>query len=58
LFNRGLFPASLSVSWKDLDIAGTYVIRNVWSQTDEGKSDQKYSATIPAHGVKLIRIYR
>ncbi len=58
LFNRGLFPAPLTVTWKDLGIAGSYTIRNVWSQTDEGKSDEKYTATIPAHGVKLIRIYR
>lgn len=58
MFNRGLFPAQLTVTWKDLGVSGLYTIRNVWSQLDESKSDQKYTATIPAHGVKLIRIYR
>jgi len=58
LFNRSLFPAPLTVTWKDLGINGSYIVRDVWSQSDEGKYDQKYTATIPAHGVKLIRIYR
>jgi alpha-galactosidase len=58
LFNRGLFPSSLTVSWKDLGISGIYTIRDVWSQTDIEKSDSKFAATIPSHGVKLLRIYR
>jgi alpha-galactosidase len=58
LFNRGLFPAQLTVTWKDLGISGNYIVRNVWSQSDEGKYDNKYTASIPAHGVKLIRVYR
>ncbi len=58
LFNRGLFPASLTVTWKDLGISGTYTVRDLWPQTDEGKFDQKYTATIPAHGVKLVRVYK
>jgi len=58
MFNRRLFPAPLTVTWKDLGITGNYVIRDVWIQKDISNSDQKFTATIPAHGVKLIRIYR
>jgi alpha-galactosidase len=58
LFNRGMFAAPLTVTWNDLGIAGHYTVRNVWSQSDEGRYDQKYTATIPAHGVRLIRVYR
>ncbi len=58
LFNRGLFSASLTLGWQDIGINGSHIVRNVWSQTDEGTFDQKYTAIIPAHGVKLIRIYR
>ncbi len=58
LFNRGLFAATLTVNWKDLNISGIYTARDVWMQQDEGKYDQTYSVRIPAHGVKLIRIYR
>jgi len=56
LFNRGMFPAEITVTWKDLGIAGNHAIRDVWSQKDIGKSDKKFTATIPAHGVKLVRI--
>jgi alpha-galactosidase len=58
LFNRGLFPASLTVTWKELGISGIYTVRNLWSQTDEGNFDQKFTSTIPTHGVKLIRVYK
>ena len=58
LFNRGLFAASLTVTLKELGLSGTYTVRDLWSQSDEGKFDQKYSATIPSHGVKLLRVYK
>jgi len=58
LFNRGLFPAPLKVTWRDLGIAGNHTIRDVWMQQDISNSDQKFAATIPAHGVKLLKIYK
>ncbi|MEI6059516.1 MAG: NPCBM/NEW2 domain-containing protein [Bacteroidota bacterium] len=58
LFNRGLFPADLTVDWKDLSITGKYTVRDLWSQKDEGRFDEKYTAIIPAHGVKLVRIIK
>jgi alpha-galactosidase len=58
LFNRGLFPSPLTVTWKDLGITGNFVIRDVWMQEDISNSVQKFVATIPAHGVKLLKIYR
>ncbi len=58
LFNRGLFPAPLTVTWRDLGITGNHTIRDIWTQQDISNSDQKFAATIPAHGVKLIKIYR
>jgi len=32
LFNRGLFAAPLTVNWKDLNINGSYIVRDIWSQ--------------------------
>ena len=58
LFNRGMFTAPVTLTWEELGIGGSYVVRNVWSQKDEGKYDKKYTSEIPAHGVKLIRIYK
>lgn len=58
LFNRGLFTSQLTVTWSDLNLKGTHTIRDIWSQTNEGRFDQKFSTAIPAHGVKLIRIFK
>ena len=58
LFNRGMFTAPITLTWEELGLSGRYVVRNVWSQKDEGKYDKKYTSEIPAHGVKLIRIYK
>jgi len=58
LFNRGMFPMPLTVTWNDLGINGIQAIRDVWSQKDIGKSSEKYTAELPAHGVKLLRIYK
>jgi alpha-galactosidase len=58
LFNRGMFPDSITVNWNDLGINENYVIRDVWSQKDIGKTKVKYTASIPSHGVKLIKVYK
>jgi alpha-galactosidase len=58
MFNRGMFAASLSVTWKDLGIKGNYVVRDVWSQKDIMTTDEKFTSNIPAHGVRLIKVYK
>ena len=58
LFNRGMFPASLTVTWMDLGIRGSYTIRDVWSQKNIAESNEKYTSLIPSHGVKLIRLIK
>ncbi len=32
------------------------IVRNIWKQKDEGIFDNSFSASVPAHGVKLITI--
>ncbi len=58
LFNRGLFTAPIAVNWNDLGISGNFIVRDIWSQHDEGNYSGSYTATIPSHGVKLVRIYK
>jgi alpha-galactosidase len=58
IFNRGMFQSAINVIWKELGIKENYIIRDVWSQKDIGKTSGNYTANIPAHGVKLIRIYK
>lgn len=58
LFNRGMRPATVGLQRSDLNISGDYTIRDVWKQEDIGPLGESYSAVVPSHGVKLLRIYK
>lgn len=57
LFNRGEFPAPVTVRWTELGLpAGSAVpVRDLWPQRDLGPVAGSFTATIPRHGVRLIR---
>jgi alpha-galactosidase len=57
LFNRGANPARLSVRWSDVGLksAPTHA-RDLWAHTDLALSGEEYFATVPAHGVVLLRV--
>lgn len=55
LFNRENAPKSLTVSFADLGITGTYTIRDLWTHTDEGATTT-ITTTLPVHGCKIIRL--
>ncbi|MBP7557857.1 MAG: NPCBM/NEW2 domain-containing protein [Chitinophagaceae bacterium] len=46
----------LSVDWAKLGLTGEYTVRDLWKQQDIGKAKGKYSAKVPYHGVKLIKL--
>lgn len=56
LFNRTEAPVSMSVKWKDLNLAGSATVRNLWSHTDLGSMDSMYTATVPSHGVVMLKV--
>lgn len=56
LFNRGESAVTRSVNFAtDLNISGSATVRDMWTHTDMG-SMTSYSASIPAHGCKLLKI--
>lgn len=55
LFNRDDSPKSVQVTFSDLGMTGEYNVRDLWKHSDEGKASQ-LSATIPAHGCKIVRL--
>lgn len=55
LFNRDDAPKSMSVNFADLGIEGEWNVRDLWKHADEGKASS-VSATIPAHGCKVVRL--
>ena len=55
LFNRDDSSRSMGVTFADLGIAGTWNVRDLWKHTDEG-SATAVSATVPAHGCKIVKL--
>ncbi|MBP1639536.1 MAG: Alpha-galactosidase [Bacteroidetes bacterium] len=56
LLNLKTTPTSASVSWKELNIVGPAKVRDLWVRTDLGAMASEYTATIPAHGVSLVKV--
>lgn len=54
LFNRGLHPAKITVSWRDLGLRGPQLVRDLWAQKNVGTFPSEFSITVPAHGAALV----
>jgi len=58
LLNRGESAATVTAQWPDLGLSGPRVVRDLWRQKDLGQFDGRFGATVPRHGVVLVRISR
>lgn len=56
LFNRSRTEATVTANWPDLGILGRQTVRDLWRQQDVGDFTGKYTATVPPHGVVLVKI--
>ncbi len=57
LFNRGEEPAQISVNWEGLGMSGKNPkVRDLWTHKDVAVSGDKYTATVPRHGVVMLKI--
>jgi len=56
LGNRGDVPVEITATWRDLEVKGPQLVRDVWRQRDLGPSDGEYRARVPRHGVLLLRM--
>ena len=50
-------PASVSANWSDVKVSGNQLVRDLWRQKDLGTFADKFDATVPRHGVVLVRIW-
>ena len=57
LFNLGETETQVHVNWSDLGLKGKLHVRDLWRQKDLGKFKNSFSATVPRHGVVLIRVW-
>jgi alpha-galactosidase len=58
LLNRGSSEREISVSWTDLGYPEhlSASVRGIWAKKDLGKRTGSFSATVPSHGVVMVRI--
>jgi alpha-galactosidase len=56
LLNRSETPALLSVSWDELQISGSWNIRDVWQHRNLGKQATFFESEVPVHGCKVVII--
>jgi alpha-galactosidase len=56
LFNRSEAAAKMAVSWEELGLHGRRKVRDLWAHRDQGAHADRFSATVPAHGVVLLAI--
>jgi hypothetical protein len=56
LFNLGEDGQPVRVSWADLGLTGKHQVRDSWRQADLGRFTDHFEATVPRHGVVLVKI--
>ena len=56
LFNLSRQEQQLTVEWGKLGLRGAQRVRDLWRQKDLGVSAERFSTTVPRHGVVLIRV--
>ncbi len=56
LFNRGEGEARVTARWADLGLQGRQAVRDLWRQQELGSFQNQFAATVPRHGVALVRM--
>jgi len=56
LFNRGDKAAEMTVKWSDVGASAKPKVRDLWAHQDVNVEGGSYTATVPVHGVVLLRV--
>ena len=56
LFNRSALQTVIAASWRAIGLRGSARVRDLWTHTDVGVMTDRFSATVPAHGVVMVRV--
>ncbi|MFN8009212.1 MAG: putative Ig domain-containing protein [Terriglobia bacterium] len=57
LFNRGEGGVIVTARWTDLGISGRQTVRDLWRQKNLGSFEKQFQASVPRHGVVLVRLF-
>lgn len=56
LFNTGEWEMPLRVSWKQLNIKGRQIVRDLWRQKDIGVFEHNFKCNVGRHGVMMVSL--
>jgi len=56
LFNRSSQPMQVTAHWGDMGVFGPQPVRDLWQHQNLGTFSDSFTATVPAHGVVLVKI--
>ncbi|MEV6900971.1 fibronectin type III domain-containing protein [Amycolatopsis sp. NPDC051372] len=56
LFNLGSAPTSVTANFGDFGLTGAAKAHDLWSHQELGLSNGSFTATLPVHGSKLLRL--
>ena len=57
LFNRTDEEADITVTWSNLELSTDSAdVRDLWLHEDVGVVDGEYTASVPSHGVVMLRV--
>ena len=56
LFNRGHKERRVRFGWRDIGATGPQIVRDLWRQQDIGRFDDGFEASVPRHGVVLVKV--
>jgi len=56
LLNRSDSTADIAVSWSDIGLNGACTVRDLWKRTDVDQNSDGYTASVPSHGVVLLKV--
>lgn len=56
VFNRSEKPKQVDIKWSEYKITAGFAIRDLWEHRETGTTATNFKATIPSHGVRLLRL--
>jgi len=56
LFNRTGNAANITANFSDLGLTSSAVVRDLWAHRDLGSYNGSYTASVPSHGVVMLKI--
>ncbi|MGE0353142.1 MAG: glycoside hydrolase family 27 protein [Gemmatimonadales bacterium] len=58
LFNRASVASAITAHWSRVGITTrTARVRDLWAHTDSASVESRYTATVPSHGVVMLRVW-